>query len=385
MDHLLSLDSLGLGGGTSPPPRPGAPLGAAASPGSLGLGAGPDPDAVEAAHRPQLVHRGRDGTAVYRLNDRGFKVILAPNPPPERLRAFLHERTVSNLLPRPCRGRRVTDVATFDGRPALAFEWVRGVTLREWLTTGGHRAGLPRRDPTPRLHAAVAVARTLADFHAGGVACDGRLTPDDVVLSTHEGGCVATFLDLSGCVVCRGGGADAAAGADASSSERRAKEHDLRSLGWILSQIFRRDEDGAQEGQEYKDDYGREDVAEQKDPDRSSRTKRGKRGNPMEGLPLYLGSLVSALLCASAETDEVCYESAQDVLDDLRDFSENSDGCYTKMELDEWTVNSRLRLQPGKFYGRQVQISMILQLFESSMVLGNQPLIATIAGAGGTG
>ena len=97
-----------------------------------------------------------------------------------------------------------------------------------------------------------------------------------------------------------------------------------------------------------------------------------------------MGSLISALIDTSTAS-EVCYESAKDVFLDLKIMAENANGCLSKSKLDESTAKSRLRLQGDIFYGRQVQMSMLLHLFQSSVVLGNQPLMATISGYPGTG
>jgi hypothetical protein len=114
-----------------------------------------------------------------------------------------------------------------------------------------------------------------------------------------------------------------------------------------------------------------------------------------DGLPIYLGSLISTLLLtgrgdnnnssnnnntAPSPASTVQYESARDVYLDLKLMLENQNKLfYRQTELDEYMIRSRLKL-PNLFYGRQVQMSMLMHLFQSVVMMGNQPSIATISG-----
>ena len=370
MDQLASLGSLGLGGsggvggggGRGPPRR-------VSSPGSL-ASAGAPPQTT-----PQLVHQS-DRTAIYRLYDTGFKVKLLtastnPNNNEEQMLKLLHEQNISNFLPLTCRKRQVTEVTTFNNMPALKYQWASGITLKEWMQN--IQAGPHQVDLTVRIRAAMAIAKSLSDFHDGGVVYNS-LTPENIVLSPFEGEYAATLIDLSNALIYRN---DPTAAVDAS-FERQMKEMDLQSLGLVLNQLFR-GENLLNPGPHMEG--GPSCNIEDQQP---ARRKRGKQYSLGEGLPLYLGTLISVLL--EPNNSDSSYVSAKDVYHDLKVLSGNGpSGCLMKSELDEFTVRSKLRLQGNEFYGRQVQLSMLVHLFQSSVALGNQPLMATISGYPGTG
>ena len=182
---------------------------------------------------------------------------------------------------------------------------------------------------------------------------------------------VATFIDLSSALIYRD---DSKTDADPI-FEKQLKEVDLRSLGLVLNQFFRGEERATIEisRRGSRNGHGFEDI--QGDTD-DCRRKRGKQHTFGDGLPLYLGTLISALL---ETTNELSYESVKDVFLDLKIMAEDANDCLSKSQMDESTLKSRLRLG-SIFYGRQVQMSMLLHLFQSSVVLGNQPLMATISG-----
>ena len=213
MDHQLSLGSLGLGG---PSTRSITFFGASSDP---------------AQTSPQLVYQS-NGTAIYRLHDKGFKVILDRNSSNEQtIRKLLHEQNVSNFLPSSCRKRQVTDVTSFNRRPALSFKWASGITLKEWLQK--IHAGL-LVDLNVHLRAAMAIAKTLSDFHNGGVVYN-CLKPENIVLAPFEGECIATLIHLSSAAVYRDGNiidVDPA-------FEKQLKEVDLKSLGLVLNHFSR--------------------------------------------------------------------------------------------------------------------------------------------------
>jgi len=255
-------------------------------------------------------------------------------------------------------------VTSFNRRPALSFKWAGGITLKEWLQKV--QAG-PQGDFNVWIRAAMAIAKTLSEFHEGGVVYNS-LTPENVVLSPFEGEYVATLIDLSNALMYRN---------DNNINpefEKQMRDVDLKSLGIVLNQLFRGEDsvdgDGGGQGPENTESY----------PEHSRR-KRGKHALGEE-LPLYLGSLISALLDPSPDH---CYESAKDVFLDLKVLAENKDGSLMKSKVDESTLKSHLCLQCDMFYGRQVQMSMLLHLFQSSVALGNQPVMATISGYPGTG
>ena len=82
---------------------------------------------------PYLVHKSNT-TAVYRHNHRGIKVITDRNRSKEQIVLSLeHERKVSNFLPPLCAKRKILKVDNFQGSPAIYFQWVNGITLKDWI------------------------------------------------------------------------------------------------------------------------------------------------------------------------------------------------------------------------------------------------------------
>ena len=319
---------------------------------------------------PHLV-RQSERTAVYRRHNQGFKVVRNPQPTEEEVLRIFREQQISDFLPPSCRKRRVIDVTSFERRTALHFEWEEGSTLWEWLETAGAD---PCTDLSVRLRVATAVARTLADFHGAGVAYNS-LASRDIVLAPFEatgGECVATFIDLSRALVYREGDV---AKFDAA-TEKRMIEVDLRYLGMVLDQIFRAEGSAVQKEAE----QGLQDALGDA---KYSRQKRGKLHALGDGLPLYLGTLISALLDTSGRSG-TCYQNVRDVYLDLKVLAEDSHGRLSETRTDEARLRSRLHLG-GAFYGRQVQMSMLLHLFQTTVLLGSEPQMATIRGYPGAG
>ena len=345
MDKQLSLNSLELG---ESPSRSGGSVGATST-----------------SPHSQLVHRSA-GTAIYRQYHIGFKVLLDPDAASERL---LNEHTVSNFLPPSCRKRQVIDVTSFDRQPALRFDWASGVTLREWLRNA--RSG-SQVDLSVRLKAAMAIAKTLSDFHGGGVVYN-RLAPENVVLEPFEGEYAATFIDLSGARIYR---KDNTVECDPV-VQKQATEGDLRHLGLVLYYIFQGEERALDE----------DTTPGHIDPEDVPYRDRRKRGKPLavaEGLPLYLGTLIAALVETSTPS-AACYESAKEVFLDLKTMAQDAHGGCHKIKLDASALKSRLRVEGGAFYGRKVELSMLLHLFQTGVVLGTRPLMAIVSGSPGTG
>ena len=115
---------------------------------------------------PQLVYQSVT-TAIYRLQETGFKVILDRNSSEEQIiRKLLQEQNISSFLPSSCRKRQVTDITSYNRRPALIFKWNSGITLKKWIQNVQFG---PQVDLNIRLRAAMAIAKTVSDFHDGGV------------------------------------------------------------------------------------------------------------------------------------------------------------------------------------------------------------------------
>jgi len=340
----------------------------------------------------------------------------------------------------------VLNIQPFDGHPvALYFKWCNGITLTEWIhkvhgTSGGsstqltphsYNVNIPRRsqldapygnmmddnggynsflpsastlavsrtidDLNVRLRAAMAICKTLWDFHNGGVA-HNNLSPDNIVLDTVEGSYVATLIDLSEAVIFN----DITENRE--EIERSKKQKDLKALGVVLKQLFQGLDDESKTGvggstfQRIGNDNGSNSYSNTSTTlaltlsngtndavetwDDATRRKRRQTlvAEVGDGLPIYLGSLISTLLLTGSEGGDFNshYESAKDVYLDLKVMVEN-EKVYRQTEVDDRMIWTRLG-PPNMFYGRQVQMSMLMHLFQNVMMLGNQPAMATISG-----
>lgn len=363
------------GSGTMDPLSPRASLGLELSPSPLEF----DNLELEPTHTAPLLVYQNNGTVVYRLNDTGFKVILSPNLQENTIR-LEHEKQISNFLPpSTCHKRQAVDVTSFNGLPALVFKWVNGLTVKEWLQKIQMEYIVV--DMNARLGVAMAISKTLHEFHVEGVV-HNNLTTENIILSFVEGGYVATFIGYSNAVMYRKDNS-----ALDNVDEKKVKEFDLKSLGFVLNLIFL--DEGCSQVQGAAGglpiNYGDESVISYEETIDHRTRKRGKQQVAVEGLPHYLGTLISTLLDSSSDNNMMCYESAKDVFLDLQFLSENSSGSMMARTLDEATINGNLRLSGEAFYGRQNQVSMLYHLIQSTAALGDRPLMATISGYAGTG
>ncbi len=368
---------------------------------------------------PQLIVSKPNGTFIYRsaraADTAGIKVI---NQNSNRLQAaenssqssnfnlsmnkLVHEETVSKLLPPDVNKRQVIEVSTFNGSPALYFKWEDGITCEEWLDkvrNQQHSNAHSQKEAvtfTVRLRAAVAIAKTLTQFHQSRVVYNA-LTLENIVLTPFEGDYLATFIDLSDAVICN----------DEQSFDER-KGVDLMNLGIVLNQLFQTDggvgnstaagsSSGRSGGGGLESSTRRVSTDTEGDvtSNTSTRKKRGRQLTHGEGLPLYLRAIVSTLLVGDDEENasQLRYESASAVYEDLKemttqatDSSDRRSSWFKKAEVDhEVLIHSRLKLPKDLFYGRKVQMSMLMHLLQSATMLGDQPLMAVIAGYPGTG
>ncbi|EJK68566.1 hypothetical protein THAOC_10242 [Thalassiosira oceanica] len=323
---------------------------------------------------PVLVHQS-DSTIIYGLHTGTFiKMARDPQPSQEQVIRLLQEQNVAAFLPESVRKREVLGISDYNGRTAVEFKWANGITIEEWLQKVDRRSDstLQEEDFTVRVRAAMAIVKTLADFHDDGVVYNS-LNTRDIVLSPTEEGYSATFIDLSRSVIVSG---DDFSGE--SIDKVRAKENDLRTLGKLLYQVFGgslEDLDPAR----IHSDYGEDGFV----PTR----KRGKHQLLREGLPIYLGSLISALLDHALLSTGVCYSDARDVYHDMKVYVDDASGQLGRIDLDDDMMTSRLRLPQNMFYGRQAQMSLILHLFQTSIEFGNVPVpqMAMISGCPGSG
>lgn len=196
----------------------------------------------------------------------------------------------------------------------------------------------------------------MSEFHNAGVVYN-RLFAENIIIDYSVGTFVATFIDLSG----------------AGFTDTRP---DLKTLGKLFNLLFLCKESVPDWLETLFDEDGDE-------PDEclvsdNNRQKRGKHSVAGDGMPRYLGALISTLL-----TD--LYNNARDVYLDLKFFAENTNDAIRRCDLDDSFIENRLQHRSDKFYGRQVEISMLVHLSESIFTLCDRPLIATISGCPGAG
>ena len=313
------------------------------------------------------------------------------------MNALAHEETVSKLLPSHVNKRQVIEVGSYNGSPALYFKWESGITCEEWLDKVREQQQTnPRQQETiltVRLRAAVAIAKTLMQFHQSRVVYNS-LSLDNIVLTPFEGDYVATFIDLSDAVIC----------SDQQTFDDK-KGLDLMNLGLVLHEMFRADGGGEGEsannfaragGGQLAGSRRQVSLTDTEGEDHSNTNarnvrKRGKQLTPGEGLPLYLRAIVSTLIGGDngeENASQMKYESANAVFEDLKVMTTEAtnSSVFKETEVDhEVIMNNRLKLPKDLFYGRQVQMSMLTHLLQSATMIGDQPLMALIAGYPGTG
>ena len=84
-------------------------------------------------------------------------------------------------------------------------------------------------------------------------------------------------------------------------------------------------------------------------------------------------------------TSSTRYDCVKDVLFDLREAEQNPQIFLKPLILDGFLARGRLQIPSGAFYGRQSEKSMLLHIFSSVTMVGQQPMIASISGYPGTG
>ncbi len=384
----------------------------------------------------ELVHSKR-GTNIYRHGKFGYKVLMcddaalsatavaaAPKTSPamaiseEQILRLVREQTISRYLPNGCKKRRVVDVKGFKGNPSLYFEWVEGVSLKEWMARRNnnnngddedndgnndeigskhppHQAGIDFMKE--RLKVAIAITKTLQEFHCGGVAYN-FLTLEHIILqwtsnndndddkNNEEGECVASLINLSKATVF----------AEVTTEEAtQAIRKDLNSLGLILGALFSKESDVPSDVMRRLSDDAVLDVDEAEFPvsnvnsgcdgDEEERPgqvkKRGKQQKLGDGLPIYLCSLISALIGYEEMTDSSeLYHNASNVLKDL----ELAARKPLLLVPDVAERDRKSLTLPTAFYGRRNEVALLTRSLQSVAILGKTN-IAVISGRGGVG
>ena len=324
----------------------------------------------------------------------GIKVLVDPNRSEDQILQLQHEEQVSRLLLDGCRCRRVVDVRSFRGDPAVHFVWAEGSSLAEWLrdVRNTERAERPGNDHVVkvRLKVATAIVETLVQFHNNGVVYN-NLLQSNIVLEEVDGSYVATFVDLSEALVFHQKDKEFA---------RLAGEIDLKYLGAVLHELFCTNEissDTNDEEEEKKKGEAQstgESAEEGKGNIEGGTDEQRKRGRQQpvgagDGLPMYLGTVISTLLLTkedgAATPCQSFYETASDVLNDLRE-AERYPGVYLRPPVvDDSLARSRLELPADPFWGRRTELSMLLQAFDSATKSGGRSIMVSISGGPGTG
>lgn len=355
------------------------------------LGIGTDNNNFDQLGFGTIVYQGPK-SIIYRNQDgRGVKVLVDQNRPiEEQFHRLSHELVVSQHLPFSCHKREVIDVSCRNGKPAMTFQWANGKTLDKWVGNVQNRH--EEVDFIVRLRAAMAIVKTVADFHQGGVAING-IAMDNIVLDTQEGEYVATFIGLSGAVILRG--------LD-NVGQEKMRALDLKDLGIILNTLFAGRQNQSNDYHSIDSGARRLSAAScsghEEDLWGQSRAKRGKSlanyTSSIENgskLPLILSSLISALLRSESRTvnesgsgTQVCYDNAEDAYLDLKAMLSTPVKLLKKCVWDEAAYRSQLQIQ-SNFYGRQVQMTLLMHVFNSALVIGGQPVMAIVSGYPGAG
>jgi len=359
---------------------------------NFGSGIGTDNNNFDQSGFGTIVHQGHKSIIHRNQDDRGVKVLVDKNRPiDEQFHRLSHELAVSQHLPFSCHKREVINVICRNGKPAMTFQWAHGKTLDKWVGNVQNRH--EEVDFIVRLRAAMAIAKTVADFHQGGVAMNG-IAMDNIVLDSQEGEYVATFIGLSGAVILRGLEKD---------FQEKMRALDLKDLGIILNTLFAGGENQSNEYHSIDSGTRRLSAASFSGHEEDlwgyqSRAKRGKsltnstssigNGSP---LPLLLSSLISALLRSESRTanesgsgTQICYDNAEDAYLDLKAMLSTPDKLLKKCVWDEAAYRSQLQIQ-SNFYGRQVQMTLLMHVYNSALVIGGQPVMAIVSGYPGAG
>ncbi|KAL7553996.1 hypothetical protein ACHAWF_017381, partial [Thalassiosira exigua] len=324
----------------------------------------PQPAVTAGADPPTFVCKGTTASIYRQPPSFGFKVIEDLDPTEEQVLNLVSDDQISRYLPPRCAQRRALNLKSFQGNPALYFQWAEGVSIREWLACGDNaRVGLEER-----LRIATAIAKSLSEFHEGDV-LHLYLTEENIIINMSEGRCHASLINLSRAeVISQMSDVDT----------RGAMKAELRDLGHVLNALFR--------GESAKDSKYVTDSDSDDADEISARCKRGKLQRPGEDLPIYLTSMISTLILAEAnEGSAETYEDARSVFLDLEAAARKFHIYFDPFNHDAYAGNNKLKLPPDAFYGRENELAKLLHSFESVVKVEGQPVCVAVSGYGGSG
>lgn len=334
----------------------------------------------------QLVHESQT-TRIFCKGEKGIKVLIEPAAGvDERLALLRLEQKVSLSLPTASLHRKVLRVDTYQGLPAMYFDWVEGLTAGEWLRSDNSTQKPACRatnefDLTERLQLALAITRAVSDFHEAGL-LHGQLNLQNVILNFSGGAQIrsVTLIDYSKSIILTDSLCSIRSEEERQAFIESRKRKDLNDLGVLLYSVLgNRVQETTQENDSTTTD---EDNDEQ-------RSKRGKRQQVQQAnnLPIYLVSLIASLLAPILNQGgdlKVFYKSAKDVLADLQLAVQKPD-IYWKAFNSADLLSRPLIFPQGSFYGRRTELLMLQHSFDAMKEGRSQPCALVVSGYAGAG
>ncbi|KAL7554265.1 hypothetical protein ACHAWF_017700, partial [Thalassiosira exigua] len=327
----------------------------------------------QTTHQKHLIYQSST-TKIYRHGlDCGVKLVDI-----SKASCVENEVRASKHLPPSCNARRIGKVEENGQELWVHFEWANGVTLEEWARSRKERC---RDDMKARLRVAIAIAKSLCDFHEASVV-HHKLSHTNVIIEETSFGFQAALIDLTKSRILKGGEVhvDGISG-------------DLRDMGHVFQILFANLNNGGSADVGRRSDTSMdedEDTEEDFHADYNNRTKkRGKsssqRAQAMEGMPLFVSALISALLDnnsggATNVREGKRYTSTKVVLNDLLAGLSKFDVYFRKFDWKEasmWNYHS-------SFYGRQAEMSTLTSSLKAVMDSG-KPMMTSVSGHAGMG
>ncbi|KAL7537767.1 hypothetical protein ACHAXR_008044 [Thalassiosira sp. AJA248-18] len=224
------------------------------------------------------------------------------------------------------------------------------------------------------LHVARAIAIAVRDYHDAGTS----LQPNKMCTSN------IFILDLADsghqhCIIRLPPGA---CGGDTNTAAKNDTVEDLKDLGLVVSELFQA-HIGANIHPSQSGGSETEIVRWVTDEDEDEQPRRRKkrvnrRGSDVDGLPLYLSSMISALSGGR-------YTNVKDVLSDLNAAITKHDIYFRQLSTNATFMELKGNL-PNYYYGQQSALLVLMHSFHTVMTPGNQQsMMVAVTGAGGMG